>query len=74
MDRAIGFWRSAAETHNHAEALYQLGCAYYEGTGLAEDEAEACALFRRAAVQKHTAASYMLGDCLLEGNPNPYKK
>ena len=68
MERAIELWRGAVEAHNHDEALYQLGCAYYEGTGVAEDEAEACALWRRAAAQKHRDASYMLGDSLLEGS------
>jgi len=40
---------------------------YYTGEGVDENEEEAVRLFKLAAEQHHAAASYMLGDCLLDG-------
>mmetsp|Transcript_113 Transcript_113/g.253 ORF Transcript_113/g.253 Transcript_113/m.253 type:complete len:437 (+) Transcript_113:117-1427(+) len=52
-----------------AQASYELGTIYYTGIdGIVEEDPEkAFALFERAAEQDHTAALYMVADCLVEG-------
>lgn len=52
-----------------AQAMYELGTVYYTGIdGVVEEDPEkAFALFERAAKLDHTAALYMVADCLVEG-------
>ncbi len=63
--------QSNAETAaSMAQASYELGCVYYTGIdGIVEEDAEkAFELFEKAADQDHTAALYMVADCLVEGD------
>ena len=52
-----------------AQASYELAVVYYTGIeGIIEEDPErAFALFQIAAKQDHTAALYMVADCLVEG-------
>jgi len=52
-----------------AQAMYELGTVYYTGIdGVVEEDPEkAFELFERAAELDHTAALYMVADCLVEG-------
>lgn len=52
-----------------AQASYELAVVYYTGIdGIIEEDPErAFALFQFAAKQDHTAALYMVADCLVEG-------
>ena len=58
-----------ATASSMAQACYELGCVYYTGIdGIVEEDPEkAFGLFERAAEQDHTAALYMVADCLVEG-------
>jgi Sel1 repeat len=51
------------------QALYELGTVYYPGMDgvVPEDSERAYSLFEKAAAQGHVGATYMMGDCLLEG-------
>ena len=53
-----------------AQASYELGCVYYTGIDdvVEEDAEKAFRLFQKAAEQDHTAALYMVADCLVEGD------
>eukprot|EP00531_Pseudo-nitzschia_arenysensis_P015901 CAMPEP_0116124610 /NCGR_PEP_ID=MMETSP0329-20121206/5369_1 /TAXON_ID=697910 /ORGANISM="Pseudo-nitzschia arenysensis, Strain B593" /LENGTH=368 /DNA_ID=CAMNT_0003618595 /DNA_START=42 /DNA_END=1148 /DNA_ORIENTATION=+ len=61
---------NAETTASMAQASYELGCVYYTGIdGIVEEDAEkAFGLFEKAAEQEHTAALYMVADCLVEGD------
>lgn len=52
-----------------AQAMYELGTVYYTGVdGVVEEDPEkAFELFERASKYEHTAALYMVADCLVEG-------
>jgi len=52
-----------------AQAMYELGTVYYTGIdGVVEEDPEkAFELFERASKYEHTAALYMVADCLVEG-------
>ena len=52
-----------------AQASYELGCVYYTGIDgiVDEDVDKAFELFEKAAKEDHTAALYMVADCLVEG-------
>eukprot|EP00591_Stephanopyxis_turris_P012261 CAMPEP_0195530030 /NCGR_PEP_ID=MMETSP0794_2-20130614/32747_1 /TAXON_ID=515487 /ORGANISM="Stephanopyxis turris, Strain CCMP 815" /LENGTH=216 /DNA_ID=CAMNT_0040661433 /DNA_START=462 /DNA_END=1112 /DNA_ORIENTATION=+ len=65
--QAVVWWVRCAELHNHVEALYELGVAYYTGEGVGENEIKAAKLFQKAAEKGHPGALFMLGDCLLDG-------
>jgi TPR repeat protein len=54
-------WYRKAADQGHAEAQYQLGDCYAEGTGVAKDEVEAIKWFRKAADQGGVWAQYQLG-------------
>jgi TPR repeat protein len=62
-------WLEEAVQKGSAQAYYELGTVYYTGIdGVVEEDAEkAFRLFERAAEQDHTAALYMVADCLAEG-------
>jgi len=64
----ISFLQKAVDLGS-AQACYELGTVYYTGIdGVIEEDAEkAFELFERAAEQDHTAALYMMADCLCEG-------
>lgn len=50
------------------EAQYELGTAYYEGQGVAQDLSEAAWWWRQAAEQGHVKAQFNLGVMYYEGN------
>jgi hypothetical protein len=62
-------WLEKAVAHGSAQGCYELGTVYYTGIDgvVDEDVIKAFALFKRAAEQDHTAAIYMVADCLVEG-------
>jgi hypothetical protein len=62
-------WFQKAVAHNSAQGCYELGTVLYTGVDdvLEEDPEAAFELFKRAAEQEHTAAMYMMADCLVEG-------
>jgi TPR repeat protein len=62
-------WLQKAVEYDSAQALYELGTVYYTGIDgvVDEDVHKAFELFERAAEQDHTAAMYMVADCLVEG-------
>jgi len=70
-DEAAGIeWlERAAGIGSSSQACYELGTLYYTGIDGVLDEApeRAFALFQRAANDNHTAALYMVADCLVEG-------
>jgi len=70
-DEAAGIeWlERAVEIGSSSQACYELGTLYYTGIDgvLDEDPERAFALFQRAANDNHTAALYMVADCLVEG-------
>ena len=57
----------AATVHSHPQSQYEVAVAMYMGDGIDEDEAGAREYFRLGAMQGHSAAAYMLGDCMLDG-------
>ena len=70
QDPATGLrWLRRAAAGNNAQAQYELGVLHYMGIDehLDMDEAAAFQWFERAAQQEHTAALFMLADCLLDG-------
>ena len=69
FDPILAIYRRYAAQGN-AEAQYQLGKAYQHGAGVPEDLRKAAEYFALAAAQKHPAAMYDSGLCLLlEGDP-----
>jgi TPR repeat protein len=63
-------WLEQAVAHDSPQACYELGTAYYtgiEGGILDEDPVAAFTLFAQAASHGHTAALYMMADCLVLG-------
>ena len=60
----------AAEA-NSAEAQFQLGVMYAEGTGGPKDDVAARALFEKAAAQGHAEALDWLGSFVLSGRGGP---
>ena len=60
----------AAEA-NSAEAQFQLGVMYAEGTGGPKDDAAARAMFEKAAAQNHAEALDWLGSFVLSGRGGP---
>jgi TPR repeat protein len=62
-------WLRKAVALGSAQACYELGTALYTGIdGLMDEDPEgAFELFSRAAETDHTAALYMMADCLVEG-------
>ncbi|KAL3922555.1 MAG: hypothetical protein SGILL_002140 [Bacillariaceae sp.] len=62
-------WLQKAVERGSAQAFYELGTVYYTGIdGVVDEDVEkAFELFERAAEQDHTAAIYMVADCLVEG-------
>lgn len=59
--------RYAAEQRNDARAQYNLGVRYANGDGVAQDDAQALAWYRRAAAQGYASAQYNLGFFYLQG-------
>lgn len=66
-------WLQRAADEGSAQGLYELGTLHYTGLDgvLDENPAKAFALFEQAAAQDHTAAMYMMADCLVEGDGTP---
>lgn len=64
----IRFLEQALECGS-TQAAYELATIYYTGLDgiVEEDEARAFRLFENAAAHHHTAAMYMMADCLLNG-------
>ena len=62
-------WRGIAKPLNkeYADAQYNLGIMYAEGKGIAKDEAQAVAWFRKAAEQGYAPAQFNLGVMYAEG-------
>jgi TPR repeat protein len=60
----------AAEA-NSAEAQFQLGVMYAEGTGGAKDDVAARAMFEKAAAQNHAEALDWLANFVLSGRGGP---
>lgn len=63
-------WLRTAANHNHAQALYEIGCLHYLGSFpelVPPDEPKACEYFEGAARQQHTSALFMLAEFLIEG-------
>eukprot|EP00536_Pseudo-nitzschia_multiseries_P017513 jgi/Psemu1/225342/e_gw1.1595.14.1 len=69
MDSPSGESSASSSSSTAAQAMYELGTVYYTGIdGVVEEDPErAFALFERAAKLDHTAALYMVADCLVEG-------
>ncbi len=49
------------------EAQFVLGCSYYSGAGVSQDDERAVLWFTKAAEQGHAASQYLLGDCYYNG-------
>jgi TPR repeat protein len=62
-------WLKKAVALDSAQGCYELGTALYTGLEgvLEEDVKAAFELFKKAAQHDHTAALYMMADCLVEG-------
>jgi hypothetical protein len=62
-------WLRKAVAANSAQGCYELAVALYTGVdGFLEEDAKAAfELFKKAAEQDHTAACFMMADCLVEG-------
>jgi hypothetical protein len=62
-------WLQKAVALGSTQGCYELGTLYYIGIDgvLEEDPKKAFELFERAAAEDHTAALYMVADCLVEG-------
>lgn len=69
QEEGVGYLQRAAEEGGSSQAYYELGTLYYTGLEgvVEEDEAKAFACFEKAAAQDHTAALYMMADCLVQG-------
>src|SRR5262249_53925772 len=62
----LGIWRDVAQQGN-AEAQYQVGATYWNGSGIDKDEREVVQWYRRAADQGYAPAQYDLGIAHREG-------
>jgi TPR repeat protein len=62
-------WLKKAVAFDSAQGCYELAAVLYTGLdGVLEEDAKAAfELFKKAAKQDHTAALYMMADCLVEG-------
>jgi TPR repeat protein len=60
--------RRAAEA-NQADALHMLATLYRDGVGAPRNEAEAKALYARAALQNYAPSMSNLADLLRDGSP-----
>src|SRR4029077_8251207 len=60
-----------AAKQNSAEAQFQLGVMYAEGTGGPKDDVAARAMFEKAAAQNHAEALDWLGNFVLSGRGGP---
>jgi hypothetical protein len=62
-------WLKKAAALDSAQGCYELAVALFTGLeGVLEEDAEAAfELFKEAAKQDHTAAMFMMADCLVEG-------
>jgi TPR repeat protein len=62
-------WLKKAVAFDSAQGCYELATVLYTGLeGVVEEDAKAAfELFKKAAKQDHTAALYMMADCLVEG-------
>jgi hypothetical protein len=69
LEKAMESHQGNDDNEAAAQASYELGTVYYTGIdGIVEEDPErAFALFQFAAKQNHTAALYMVADCLVEG-------
>jgi hypothetical protein len=69
LEKAMISQSSDASSMSVAQASYELGTVYYTGIdGVVEEDPEkAFELFSKAAEKDHTAALYMVADCLVEG-------
>ena len=59
------------EAVEDAESFFQTGERYFNGTGLAQDYAEAVKWYRRAAEKGHADAENNLGNCYYYGKGVP---
>lgn len=53
------------------DAIYNLGVAYFEGTGVSKDAQRAVKLFQNAADKQYVDAFYNLGVCYRDGEGVP---
>lgn len=60
-------WFGKAAEQGDALAQYHLGLCYYNGDGVAKDEATAVKWFRKAVEKELAKAQYNLGECYLRG-------
>ena len=69
LEKAMESQSDDASSMSAAQASYELAVVYYTGIdGVVEEDPEkAFGLFQRAAKSDHTAALYMVADCLVEG-------
>ena len=63
---AVDWYRKAAE-QGHADAQFNLGCCYDNGSGIPKDPGKAVYWFRKAAKQGHAGAQLLLGACYYNG-------
>ncbi|WP_455210973.1 tetratricopeptide repeat protein, partial [Kaarinaea lacus] len=56
-------WYKKAATEGDADAQYELGDMYKQGTGVEQNNSLAIKWFRKAANQGHEAAKRRLGGC-----------
>jgi TPR repeat protein len=49
------------------DAMYEAGLAYFNGDGVAQDEAKALIYFEKAAYKGHSEAQYELGQAIFNG-------
>ena len=59
-DATVRSYRAAAEKGD-ATAQFNLGCAYANGRGVAQDHGQALAWYHKAAAQGHSGAQNNLG-------------
>lgn len=62
-------WLKKAVELDSSQGCYELGTVFYTGIDgiLEEDPKAAFELFQKAAKQDHVAGTYMMADCLIEG-------
>jgi TPR repeat protein len=66
LNKAIDWYLKSANQGN-VEAQYNLGCIYFNGKYVPEDDAKALKWFRKAAEQGHASAEYNLGSMYANG-------
>lgn len=74
-DVAVGYYQKAADL-DEAEAMFNLGYAFYHGEGIGQDYASAAMWFKRAAKKDFAKAQYNLAFCYMNGKgvPCDYEK